>query len=115
MVSVTHNGLRPRLVRSLNDLEALKLGMPEANSFCPPFGGEGGTLPIWSRLRNPRVCATWLSMFRKGYHIAAWRHAVVQADGSMDFHLFLNVTTAAARGKFDVVFMADEPVDLASR
>ena len=56
-----------------------------------------------------------MSMFRMGYHIAAWRHAVVQADGSMDFHHFLNDTTAAERGKFDLVFIADEPVDLASR
>jgi hypothetical protein len=49
-----------------------------------------------------------LSMFRMGYHIAAWRHPDVQADGSMDFRHFLSVTTAAERGKFDLVFMADE-------
>jgi N-acetyl-S-(2-succino)cysteine monooxygenase len=49
-----------------------------------------------------------LSMFRMGYHIAAWRHPDVQADGSMDFRHFLSVATAAERGKFDLVFMADE-------
>jgi N-acetyl-S-(2-succino)cysteine monooxygenase len=49
-----------------------------------------------------------LSMFRMGYHIAAWRHPDVPADGSMDFHHFLSVTQAAERGKFDLVFMADE-------
>jgi FMN-dependent oxidoreductase (nitrilotriacetate monooxygenase family) len=49
-----------------------------------------------------------LSMFRMGYHIAAWRHPDVQADGSMDFRHFLSVTQAAERGKFDLVFMADE-------
>ncbi len=49
-----------------------------------------------------------LSMFRMGYHIAAWRHPDVQADGSMDFRHFLSVAKTAERGKFDLVFMADE-------
>ena len=49
-----------------------------------------------------------LSMFRMGYHIAAWRHPDVPADGSMDFRHFLSVTQAAERGNFDLVFMADE-------
>ena len=48
------------------------------------------------------------SMFRMGYHIAAWRHPDVPADGSMDFRRFLSITTTAERGKFDLVFMADE-------
>ena len=47
-------------------------------------------------------------MFRMGYHIAAWRHPDVPADGSMDFRRFLSITTTAERGKFDLVFMADE-------
>ena len=49
-----------------------------------------------------------LSMFRMGYHIAAVAPSDVQTDGSMDFRYFLNVATAAERGKFDLVFMADE-------
>lgn len=49
-----------------------------------------------------------LSMWRMGYHVAAWRHPGVQPDGTMDFSYFLNITRAAERGKFDLVFMADE-------
>jgi alkanesulfonate monooxygenase len=49
-----------------------------------------------------------LSMFRMGYHIAAWRHPDVPADGAMRLDAFLRVTQAAERGLFDLVFLADE-------
>lgn len=49
-----------------------------------------------------------LSMWRMGYHIAAWRHPNVRPDGSMDIRYFLDIARAAERGKFDLVFMADE-------
>ena len=49
-----------------------------------------------------------LSMFRLGYHVAAWRHPDVQADGAMDLGFFANIARTAERGLFDLVFMADE-------
>jgi alkanesulfonate monooxygenase len=49
-----------------------------------------------------------LSMFRMGYHIAAWRHPSVHPDGSMQFDYFREITETAQRGLFDLVFMADE-------
>ncbi|TDE36721.1 LLM class flavin-dependent oxidoreductase [Antarcticimicrobium sediminis] len=49
-----------------------------------------------------------LSMFRMGYHVAAWRHPGNQPDGSMDLAYFRGITQAAEAAKFDLVFMADE-------
>lgn len=49
-----------------------------------------------------------LSMFRLGYHVAAWRHPDVQADGAMDLRFFARIAQTAERGLFDLVFMADE-------
>ena len=49
-----------------------------------------------------------LSMFRMGYHVAAWRHAAVRSDGSMRFDYFRRIVETAERGLFDLVFMADE-------
>lgn len=49
-----------------------------------------------------------LSMFRMGYHVAAWRHPAVQSDGSMRFDYFRRIVETAERGLFDLVFMADE-------
>lgn len=49
-----------------------------------------------------------LSMFRLGYHVAAWRHPDVQADGAMDLRFFARVAQQAEAGLFDLVFMADE-------
>lgn len=49
-----------------------------------------------------------LSMFRLGYHVAAWRHPDVQADGAMDVRFFAKVAQRAEEGLFDLVFMADE-------
>jgi len=49
-----------------------------------------------------------LSMFRLGYHVAAWRHPCVQSDGAMDLEFFTRVARRAEEGLFDLVFMADE-------
>lgn len=49
-----------------------------------------------------------LSMFRLGYHVAAWRHPGVQSDGAMDLEFFTRVARRAEEGLFDLVFMADE-------
>ncbi len=48
-----------------------------------------------------------LSLRGLGYHIAAWRHPEVPADGSIDFEYFLASTRAAERAKFDMIFFAD--------
>ncbi len=48
-----------------------------------------------------------LSLRGLGYHIAAWRHPEVPADGSLDFDYFLASTRAAEEAKFDMIFFAD--------
>ena len=48
-----------------------------------------------------------LSMRYQGYHTGSWRHPEVQADAASDFGRFLEVTHAAERAKFDMVFLAD--------
>ena len=48
-----------------------------------------------------------LSMRYQGYHTGSWRHPEVQADAASDYRRFLEVTQAAERGKFDMVFLAD--------
>ena len=42
-----------------------------------------------------------------GYHLGAWRHPGVPADGTLDFKYFLNTARLAERAKFDMVFFAD--------
>jgi len=49
-----------------------------------------------------------LSMFRMGYHVAAWRHPNNQPDGSMDLAYFRRIAEIAEAAKFDLLFMADE-------
>ncbi|WP_353476156.1 LLM class flavin-dependent oxidoreductase (plasmid) [Salipiger sp. H15] len=48
-----------------------------------------------------------LSMRRLGYHIAAWRHPDVQADGQEDLAFFVESARLAEAAKFDFVFLAD--------
>src|SRR5262245_59051695 len=48
-----------------------------------------------------------VSMIGLGYHVAAWRHPDVPADGSPDAAHSVRVAQAAERGKLDMVFLAD--------
>lgn len=42
-----------------------------------------------------------------GHHVASWRHPRAQADAGINFAHYLDVTRTAERGKFDMVFLAD--------
>ena len=48
-----------------------------------------------------------VSMIGLGYHVAAWRHPDVPADGSPNIKHSVEVTQTAERGKLDMVFLAD--------
>ncbi len=42
-----------------------------------------------------------------GHHVASWRHPRAQADAGINCQHFLEITRTAERGKFDMVFLAD--------
>lgn len=42
-----------------------------------------------------------------GHHIAAWRHPGSAGVGAVDYDFYKRCTQAAERGKFDMVFLAD--------
>jgi alkanesulfonate monooxygenase len=42
-----------------------------------------------------------------GHHVASWRHERAQADAGVNFQHYLDITRTAERGKFDMVFLAD--------
>jgi alkanesulfonate monooxygenase len=42
-----------------------------------------------------------------GHHVASWGHARAQADAGVNFQHYLDITRTAERGKFDMVFLAD--------
>lgn len=48
-----------------------------------------------------------LSIRYLGYHMCAWRHPEVPADGASDFRVFLKIAQAAEHHKIDLVFLAD--------
>jgi alkanesulfonate monooxygenase len=48
-----------------------------------------------------------VSMIGLGYHVAAWRHPDVPADGSPNLKHSVEVAQTAERGKLDMVFLAD--------
>ncbi|APA89032.1 LLM class flavin-dependent oxidoreductase [Paraburkholderia sprentiae WSM5005] len=48
-----------------------------------------------------------LSMRYLGYHVAAWRHPDVPADGALSFAHFLNTARKAEAAHLDMVFFAD--------
>jgi alkanesulfonate monooxygenase len=48
-----------------------------------------------------------VSMIGLGYHVAAWRHPDVPADGSPNIAHSIEVAQTAERGKLDMVFLAD--------
>ncbi|WP_320534031.1 LLM class flavin-dependent oxidoreductase [Robbsia andropogonis] len=48
-----------------------------------------------------------LSMRYQGYHMAAWRHPEVPADGAIDFQYFLSTAKKAEDAKLDMIFFAD--------
>jgi alkanesulfonate monooxygenase SsuD/methylene tetrahydromethanopterin reductase-like flavin-dependent oxidoreductase (luciferase family) len=48
-----------------------------------------------------------MSLRGLGYHIAAWRHPQVPADGTLRFDHYLRNARAAERGLFDMIFFAD--------
>ena len=50
-----------------------------------------------------------VSMIGLGYHVAAWRHPDVPADGSPNIRHSVEVAQTAERGKLDSIFFADSP------
>jgi FMN-dependent oxidoreductase (nitrilotriacetate monooxygenase family) len=42
-----------------------------------------------------------------GHHVASWRHPRAQADAGINFAHYLDITRTAERGKFDMIFLAD--------
>jgi len=48
-----------------------------------------------------------LSMRYTGYHMAAWRHPDVPADGAISFRYFLDTARKAEAAKLDMIFFAD--------
>ncbi|MGV2787788.1 LLM class flavin-dependent oxidoreductase, partial [Clostridium perfringens] len=42
-----------------------------------------------------------------GHHIAAWRHPGSVGVGAVDYDFYKSCAQAAERGKFDMVFLAD--------
>jgi len=42
-----------------------------------------------------------------GHHVASWRHPRAVADAGINFAHYLDITRTAERGKFDMVFLAD--------
>ena len=54
-----------------------------------------------------RLMKLGVSMIGLGYHVAAWRHPQVPADGSPDIRHSVEVAQTAERGKLDLVFLAD--------
>jgi N-acetyl-S-(2-succino)cysteine monooxygenase len=42
-----------------------------------------------------------------GHHVASWRHPRAQADAGINFQHYVDITRAAERAKFDMVFFAD--------
>ena len=48
-----------------------------------------------------------LSMRYTGYHMAAWRHPDVPADGAINFQYFLDTARKAEAARLDMIFFAD--------
>jgi len=48
-----------------------------------------------------------LSMRYTGYHMAAWRHPDVPADGAINFRYFLDTARKAEAARLDMIFFAD--------
>lgn len=42
-----------------------------------------------------------------GHHVASWRHPGAQADAGINFKHYAEIAQTAERGKFDMVFLAD--------
>ena len=42
-----------------------------------------------------------------GHHVASWRHPGAQADAGINFKHYIEVAQTAERGKFDMIFLAD--------
>ena len=42
-----------------------------------------------------------------GHHVASWRHPQSQADAGINFKHYVEIAQTAERGKFDMIFLAD--------
>ena len=42
-----------------------------------------------------------------GHHVASWRHPSAQADAHINFKHYVEIAQTAERGKFDMIFLAD--------
>jgi len=58
-------------------------------------------------MQNQKMMKLGLSMRYLGYHVAAWRHPDVPANGSLSYEYFLNNALKAEAAKFDMIFFAD--------
>ena len=44
-----------------------------------------------------------------GHHVASWRHPQSQADAGINFKHYVELAKTAERGRFDLIFLADNP------
>lgn len=58
-------------------------------------------------MADPRQMKLGLSLRYLGYHMAAWRHPDVPADGAIRFDYFLESARKAEAARFDMIFFAD--------
>lgn len=57
--------------------------------------------------QNQKKMRLGLSMRYQGYHMSAWRHPEVPADGAISFPYFLDTARKAEAAKLDMIFFAD--------
>src|SRR4249919_1269298 len=100
-------------------INAASMSLPGGKRYCVARINSGKIrrhTTIWCqdrsapRLNMPipkRQMKLGVSMIGLGYHVAAWRHPDVPADGSPNIKHSVEVTQTAERGKLDMVFLAD--------
>jgi FMN-dependent oxidoreductase (nitrilotriacetate monooxygenase family) len=65
---------------------------------------NGATRPMSESQRQMRLGAFFNPT---GHHVASWRDPRSQADAGINFQHYVDITRAAERAKFDMVFLAD--------
>ncbi len=56
---------------------------------------------------QPKQLKLGAFLMSSGHHLAAWRYPAAQADGGLSFNHFRQIAQTAERGKFDMIFFAD--------
>src|SRR3954468_3816990 len=103
----THSASRDE-ARSSHPLRTFRFHTTKSVSLAPGWRTGLDSRPRKRIMARPKAELRLGAFFNPtGHHVASWRHPNAQADAGINFKHYVEIAQTAERGKFDMIFLAD--------